>query len=367
MKYALIGCGRVAPNHIVAAMKNELDIVALCDVSTQAYQTLVTQYPQLASLPFYTDYKAMLEAEKPSLVAIATDSGSHADIAVDCINSGCNCIIEKPIALSLADADRIIEAAEKNNVKVAANHQNRFNLSIRKIRSAVDGGRFGRMLHGTTQTRWFRDESYYSQASWRGTWAKDGGALMNQCIHNIDLLNWMLGSEPVSVTAVTDNLMHPYIECEDFGLAIIKYANGAYATVEGTVNTYGGNMEQSLALFGENGAVKAEGSINNKITYWCFADGEDNSEQVKKDFSFEARHIYGAGHTPLYEDMVNAIQTDRKPYVDAYDGRKALELVLAIYKSSYLGKAVKLPLEEASTLSFSSNFKKTDTEENDNG
>lgn len=358
MKYALIGCGRVSPNHIVAATKNGLEIVGLCDISKNAVYELKEKYPMIKNVKFYKDYRDMLENAKPELVAIATESGSHADIAVDCINAGCNVIIEKPIALSISDADRIIEAAERMNVKVAANHQNRFNTSIQKIRSAVESGRFGKLFHATTQIRWSRTESYYKQAPWRGTWEKDGGALMNQCIHNIDLLNWMLGEEPVEVIAMTDNLNHGYIEGEDIGLAIVRYKNGAYGAVEGTVNIFGGNLEEAFCLFGENGTVKADGTVNNIIENWRFADELDDEDEVRKEFSVAIDHIYGQGHTPLYADMIDAVNNDRAPYVDMYAGKKAVELVLAIYKSSKEKCSVSLPLDSAATTDFTGMFNK---------
>ena len=358
MKYALIGCGRVSPNHIVAATKNGLEIVGLCDLSKDAVYELKEKYPLIKKVKFYRDYKTMLAQAKPELVAIATESGKHAEIAVDCINAGCHVIVEKPIALSIEDADRIIAAAEKMNVKVAANHQNRFNASIRKIREAVEQKRFGRIFHATTQVRWSRAESYYKQASWRGTWEMDGGALMNQCIHNIDLMNWMLGEEPEEVIAMTDNLNHGYISVEDIGLAIVRYKNGAYGVVEGTVNVYGGDMEEALCIFGENGTVKADGTVNNIIENWRFADDNDDEDLVKAEFSVPVDHIYGKGHTALYADMINAIQTDTLPCADMYAGKKALELVLAIYKSSYEKKAVKLPLENVSTIDFKDMFDK---------
>lgn len=356
MKYALIGCGRVSPNHIVAAIKNGLEIVGLCDLSKNAVYELKQKCPLIKNAKFYKDYRVMLEELKPELVAVATESGLHADIAVDCINAGANVIIEKPIALSVNDADRIIEAAERMNVKVAANHQNRFNASIQKIRSAVEGGRFGKIFHATTQIRWCRLESYYKQASWRGTWDKDGGALMNQCIHNIDLLNWMLGEEPLEVIAITDNVNHSYIQGEDMGLAIIKYKNGAYGLVEGSVNIFGGDLEEALCIFGENGTVKADGTINNIIRNWRFADELDDEDDVKNEFSVQVDHIYGQGHTPLYADMIDAINNDRAPYVDMYSGKKALELILAIYKASKDKRAVTLPLSDVSTSDFNGMF-----------
>ncbi|MCI6714486.1 MAG: Gfo/Idh/MocA family oxidoreductase, partial [Lachnospiraceae bacterium] len=179
MRYALIGCGRISPNHIVAAQKNNLDIVAICDLEEHNMKDKILKFKLPSSVHCYTDYKEMLEKEKPELVAIATESGKHAQIAIDCMTIGhANLIIEKPIALSLADADTIIETAKKENLKVCACHQNRFNKSIQKIREALEMERFGRMFHGTAHIRWARDYEYYSRAKWRGTWEQDGGALM---------------------------------------------------------------------------------------------------------------------------------------------------------------------------------------------
>jgi len=358
LKYALIGCGRISPNHIAAALENELEIVALCDVKPENMEDKLQKFdfPKLTNL--YTDYKEMLEKEKPELVAICTESGKHAAIALDCIEAGANLIIEKPIALSLEDADEIINKAKEKNVKVSACHQNRFNKSIQKIREAVEEERFGRLLHGTAHIRWNRGEDYYTQAPWRGTWEQDGGALMNQCIHNIDLLRWMMGGEITEVVGMTDNLKHGFIEAEDLGLALIKFSNGSYGIVEGTTNIFPTNLEETLYIFGDTGTVKAGGKSVNIIEEWLFADNKDNPEEVKAKYQENPPSVYGFGHNPLYADVIDAIKNDRDPYVTAKDGRDALELVLAIYKSAAEGKGVKLPLEKCSTLDFTGRFKK---------
>lgn len=356
MRYALIGCGRISPNHIVAALKNELEIVAICDVATGNMVDKVDKFDLPDSVKKYTDYKEMLAIEKPELVAIATESGKHAPIALDCIEAGCNVIIEKPIALSLKDADAIIEAAERKGVKVCACHQNRFNKSVQQIRKAVEKHRFGRMFYGTAHIRWCRDHEYYDRASWRGTWEQDGGALMNQCIHNIDLLRWMLGDDIVEVVGMTDRLNHPYIEAEDLGIALVRFANGSYGIIEGTTDIYPKNLEETLYLFGEKGTVKAGGQSVNIIEEWRFADMLDDPEEVKARFNENPPNVYGFGHTPLYADVIDAINNNRQPYVDAKAGRRALELVLAIYKSAQTGQAVKLPLEECATTDFWGRF-----------
>ena len=356
MKYALIGCGRISPNHIVAALENDLDIVALCDINEDNIDKVIDKFNLSTEISKYTDYKLMLEKEKPELVAICTESGKHAQIALDCIDASCNLIIEKPIALSLEDADAIIEKAKVKNVKVCACHQNRFNKSVQKIRGAVEEGRFGKLLHGTAHIRWNRGKNYYTQAPWRGTWEQDGGALMNQCIHNIDLLRWMMGNEVTEVVGMTDNLIHDFIDTEDLGLALIKFSNGSYGIVEGTTNIFPENLEETLYIFGEKGTIKAGGKSVNIIEEWRFSDGLDESESVKAEYNETPPNVYGFGHKPLYADVIDAIRLDRQPYITAEDGRRALELVLAIYKSASEGKGVRLPLDNCSTMDFKGRF-----------
>lgn len=355
MKYALIGCGRISPNHIAAAKANHLEFTGICDIDENRMHDKAEKFG-LENVRQYTDYREMLDKEKPELVAIATESGKHAAIALDCMDAGCNLIIEKPIALSLTDADVIIRKAKEKGVKVCTSHQNRFNKSIQKVRDALEKGRFGRMFYGTAHIRWCRDQEYYSQARWRGTWEQDGGALMNQCIHNIDLLRWMLGDEIDEVVGMTDKLNHPYIEAEDVGIALVKFKNGVYGIIEGTTDIYPKNLEETLYLFGEKGTVKAGGQSVNCIEEWRFADTLDDPEAVKRQFAENPPNVYGFGHTPLYADMIDAIENDREPYVNGEAGRRALELVLAIYKSAAEGKAVKLPLKECSTMDFQGRF-----------
>jgi predicted dehydrogenase len=357
LKFALIGCGRISPNHIAAAIENELEIVGLSDIRPENMEKIISTFDLPATTPQYTDYKEMIAAEKPDLVAICTESGKHGQMALDCIEAGVNLIIEKPITLSLEEADQIIALAKEKNVKVSACHQNRFNKSIQKIRESVEQERFGRLLYGTAHIRWNRGEDYYTQAPWRGTWEQDGGALMNQCIHNIDLLRWMMGNEITEVVGMTDNLKHDFIEAEDLGIALVRFANGSYGVIEGTTNIFPKNLEETLYIFGDKGTVKAGGKSVNLIEEWHFADGLDDPEQIKEEYQENPPTVYGFGHKPLYADVIDAIKNDREPYVTAEDGRRALELVLAIYKSAAEGTSVKLPLTGTSSTDFKGRFK----------
>lgn len=358
LKYALIGCGKISANHIAAARANDLDIVALCDVYPDSMNTLIEKFELSETIHQYTDHQALIQNEKLDLVAICTENGKHGTIALDFIEAGCNLIIEKPIALSLEEADEIIKRAKEKNVKVSACHQNRFNQSVIEIRKALDQKRFGKLFYGTAHIRWNRGSEYYAGSKWRGTWEHDGGALMNQCIHNIDLLRWMMGDDIIEVVGMTDNLNHPYIEAEDFGIALIRFANGSYGIVEGTTAIYPRNLEETLYLFGEKGTVKAAGQSVNIIEEWQFSDALDDSGEVKERFNKNPPNVYGYGHTPYYADVIDAIKNDREPSITAEDGRRAVELILAIYKSAADGQSIRFPLEKCSTTDFKGRFEK---------
>lgn len=358
MKYALIGCGRIATNHVTAAVNNNLEIVAVCDIVPEKMEEILAKH-NLAddkSIKRYTDYKQMLEENELELISIATESGKHAAIALDAIDAGVSVIIEKPMAMNIADAEEIIKRAAEKNVKVSACHQNRFNVAIQEVRKAVEGGRFGKLSHASINVRWNRNKGYYDQAPWRGTWEEDGGCLMNQCIHGIDLLRWMMGDEVVEVYGATRQQFHDYLEAEDVGVAVVKFKNGAIGTIEGTTNVYPQNLEETLYLFGENGTVKVGGKSTNTIDVWDFKD-ETAEDQKNKGLEEETSNVYGNGHTSLFADVIEAIKEDRSPYVDGVAGRNALEMVLAIYKSQKEGMPVRLPLTDFASTDMRGEFK----------
>lgn len=358
MKYAIIGCGRIATNHIKAVVNNSLDFVAACDIIPEKIEGLLAKHSleKDESIVRYTDYKVMLD-EHPEieLIAIATESGKHAPIALDCIEAGKNLIIEKPIAMSIADAEEIIRRADKKGVSVSACHQNRFNVAVQKTKEALDADRFGRLSHGSIHVRWNRNKGYYDQASWRGTWEEDGGCLMNQCIHGIDLLRWFMGDEVIEVYGATRQQFHDYLEAEDVGMAVLKFKSGALGTVEGTTNVFPKNLEETLYLFGETGTVKIGGTSTNNIDVWDFAE-ETEGDEALKGLQEATSNVYGNGHTSLYADVIDAISSGRRPYVDAVAGRNALEVVLAIYKSQKTGMPVSLPLTDFASADMAGEF-----------
>lgn len=357
MRYGLIGCGRISTNHMKAAVNNQLEIVGVCDILPQKMEEILKKHEleHDASIQQYTDYKELIQMEKPELVSIATESGNHAEIALYCIENGVHVIIEKPMAMSIEDADKIIDLARQKNVKVSACHQNRFNIAVQELRAAIEAGRFGKISHGSVHVRWNRNQGYYDQAPWRGTWAQDGGALMNQCIHGIDLLRWMMGDEVEEVYGATRQQFHDYLEAEDVGMAVVKFKNGAIGTIEGTTNVYPKNLEETLYIFGEKGTVKIGGTSTNNIDVWDFAD-ETEEDEKNKGLEEVTSNVYGNGHTSLFADVIDAIKNDRKPYVDAVAGRNALEMILSIYKSQKTGQPVKLPLIDFASTDMEGEF-----------
>ena len=349
---ALIGCGRISFKHIegFAGNTDTLKLVAVCDPVRDRAEEKKKEYQKSvpgASVCIYTDYRKMLDEQKPDIVTIATESGKHKSIALDCFDAGCHVICEKPMALSTGDADEMIAAAKRNRRKLAVCFQNRYNPPIIKLRNAIEAGRFGRVLHGMIQIRWNRGAAYYAEAPWRGTWEQDGGTLMNQCTHGIDLLQWMMGEDAVRVQAQTRRFMRP-IEAEDFGAAIVEFGSGAVGIIEGSANVYPTNLNETLSVFGEKGSAVVGGLAVNRIDTWRFADKippDDTEEEILRLNQKDPPTVYGFGHTPFFKDFAEVVRLDREPVVSGERGKKALEIILAIYKSQKTGKPVDLPLD----------------------
>ena len=257
----------------------------------------------------------------------------------------------------MAEAREIAQAAKEHGVKVGVCHQNRFNTAVQEMYKARSEGRFGKLSHGSIHVRWNRDQNYYDQAPWRGKWASDGGTLMNQCIHGIDLLLWMIGSQPVSVYGATRQQYHSYLEAEDVGLAVVSFADGTIATIEGTVNVFPKNLEESLYLFGENGTAKLGGKATNSIDVWQFRDQTHEDDHLQ-GIQEVIGNVYGNGHTRLYGDMLDAIANDRQPLITPEEGMKALEVILAIYKSQKTGSVIPLPLGDFASADMAGTFGK---------
>lgn len=334
LKFAIIGCGRISYKHIEALINNtkEAELVAVCDIVEQNAIDRKIQYEDSipgVNVSVYTDYNKMLEERNIDVVTIATESGYHAKHAIDCLNRDKHVLIEKPMALSMKDADEIIVLAKGKNKKVCVSHQNRFNPPIQKLRRAVEEGRFGKIINGTARILWTRDDNYYRQAPWRGTKELDGGTLMNQCIHNIDLLQWMMGSEVERIHSERGTFLRD-IEMEDFGAILIRFRNGSIGIVEGSACVYPKNLEETLSIYGEKGTVVIGGLAVNEIKTWHFEDVK--KYDTLEEENTEIQNVYGKGHTPLYKDFIDAINGNRTPYIDGEEGKKAMEIVLKAYE-----------------------------------
>jgi predicted dehydrogenase len=341
MRFGIIGCGRIAPKHAESIMAlEEAELVAVCDIIPERVRDFAEKY---SAVP-YEDYRRLLERKDLDIVTIATSSDLHAEIGCAAAQAGKHVMVEKPMAMNLRSADQLIAACRESGVKLAVIHQNRFNKSVKLLRKALEDGRFGKLTHGQATIRWNRDDNYYAQAPWRGTKLKDGGVLMNQSIHNIDLLQWMFG--PVdSVFGYTEtNLRH--IEMEDVGAAVLRFKNGAIGLIEASSTLYPKNIEETLNIFGATGSVIIGGIAVNRIEVWEFPDSEDEKQEIFAAQEGDPPTVYGFGHREIIQDMIQAIKDDRLPAVHGEEGRKALEIILAIYQCQKTKQPVVFPLVE---------------------
>ena len=350
LKFAVIGCGRISGNHIKAILDNfeDVELISVCDILKDRAEFKADEYlikAQEKNIPairpnVYSDYREMLQKEDINVYVICTESGYHAEVSLYCLNLKKHVLVEKPMAMSLLDADRMIQTAQKNNVKLAVCYQNRFNPPIQKLRQAIDEGRFGQIFAGTARILWNRNKEYYYKAKWRGTWKLDGGCLINQCTHNIDLLQWMIGSKIDSIYGQTENYLHPYIQTEDYGSIIIKFKNGAIGNIEGTVCVYPKNLEETLTILGEKGTAVIGGLALNKILVWDFEDRQETLEKVQKEYDSEIENVYGNGNTPLYKDFIDSIRNNSAPLIDGKEGKKSLSIILMAYNSQKYSRAI---------------------------
>lgn len=341
VRFAVIGCGRIAPKHAESIVAlPEAELVAVCDIVPEKAQAFAEKY---GAKP-YTSYEEMLAKEDIEVVTIATPSDLHAPIGIAAAKSGRHVMVEKPMAMTLKSADELIKTCKDNGVKLEVIHQNRFNKSVKLMRKALEDGRFGKLTHGQATVRWNRDDNYYAQASWRGTKLQDGGVLMNQSIHNIDLLQWTFG--PVeSIFGYTTTAMRK-IEMEDVGGAVIKFKSGAIGLIEAASTIYPKNIEETLNVFGSTGSVIIGGIAVNRIETWEFPESEEEKKQIFASQESDPPTVYGFGHREVISDMIQAIREDRTPAIPGEEGRKALEIILAIYKCQQTKEPVVFPLVE---------------------
>ncbi|WP_108022382.1 Gfo/Idh/MocA family protein [Melghirimyces profundicolus] len=335
IRYGIIGCGHIARKHVEAIRATDGAILsAVCDKDPERME------PYLGDgVEGTVDVEEFLGRTDLDVVNICTPSGFHADLTVRAAEAGKHVLVEKPMALTLEDADRMIQACRENGVQLSVVHPNRFRPAIRELRKRLEAGAFGKFSHANATVRWNRNQEYYDQASWRGTRAMDGGVLMNQAIHNLDLLLWMMGDvEEVSSYHAT-RLRR--MEAEDTSVSILKFKNGALGVIEAAVTLYPRNLEESLALFGEKGTAVVGGPTANWIQAWQFADlSEGQSEEVRRRVHEDPYGI--PGHQCLIRDMTDAVQSGRRPLVTGEDGRRALALVIACQTAAETGRPVRM-------------------------
>ena len=336
---ALLGCGRIAVRHAQLLSSGEIagaKLVCVCDIDKSRAESFGKKH----NVPYFVDLDSMMKecSDKIDIISILTPSGCHAQNTLEVAPYKKHIIVEKPMALTLEDADKMIEACDKFGIRLFVVKQNRYNLPVQKLREALEAGRFGKIVMGSVRVRWCRDNAYYKQDSWRGTWAQDGGVFTNQASHHIDLLEWMLGDvESVfakSRTALSD------IETEDTGVAVLKFKNGALGVIEATTATRPKDLEGSLSILGELGSVEIGGFAVNEIKHWNFTNAMESDKEIMEKYSVNPPNVYGFGHKEYYLHVVDSILNGTKALVDGLEGRKSLELIVAMYESIETGKEV---------------------------
>jgi predicted dehydrogenase len=334
---AIIGCGRISRKHCEVLEKVEgAKLVAVCDLIPEKAERTGRQW----NVPWYTSYETMLAETHPAIVNVCTESGNHARVAIDVMKRfGCNVIVEKPMALLLADADAMVAAAAEAGVRLFTVKQNRFNAPVQLLKKALDQGRFGRVLMITSRVRWHRTQDYYDQASWRGTWAQDGGCITNQAIHYVDMMQW-LGGPVSSVYAVSRRFLHR-MEAEDAAVATWQFTSGALGAFEATTCANPQDLEGSISVLGEKGEVEIAGFAVNQVRTWAFADERPEDQQIQAA-SYVPDNVYGFGHEALFRSVMESLETGKPNMLEGMEGRKALELVTAMYESIETGMPVTL-------------------------
>ena len=346
VKFGIIGTGAIAAMHAEALQQaNNAELVAVYDQVTERAQAFAEKHGVRAA----ADFESFLADKEIEAVTIATPTGIHGKVAVPAANAGKHILCEKPLDVTTDKADAIIEACEKNGVILSSVFQTRYVKNVALIKEAIDAGRFGKIVLASTQCKWFRTQEYYDSATWRGTWALDGGgALMNQSIHTIDLLIYLNG-DVEEVSAFAGTLSHTGIEVEDNAVAILKFKNGALGTIEGSTSCAPG-YPRRVEISGSLGSVVFE---DNKITRWQFVNEEPGDEEIRKNFGVgqvvsaggagDPMAISSKGHLVQIEELAEAIRAGKKSVpLSGREGRRSVALICSIYEAARTGKAVKV-------------------------
>ena len=340
IRFALVGCGRIANNHFGALEqhKDRAELVDVCDVDPKALEAAVSRTGARGHLSL----TAMLETTTADLVVLATPSGLHSRQAIEIAQSGRSVMTEKPMATRWQDGIRMVEACDAAGVRLFVVKQNRRNATLQLLKQAMDKRRFGRIYMVNINVFWTRPQSYYDSAKWRGTWEFDGGAFMNQASHYVDLLEWLIG--PVESVQAYSATLERNIEVEDTGVLAVRWRSGALGTMNVTMLTYPKNLEGSITILGEKGSVRVGGVAVNEIQHWEFAESDPDDQRVK-EASYETTSVYGFGHPLYYDNVLQVMRGEAQPETDGREGLRSLELLTAAYLSARDGRRVPLPLE----------------------
>jgi UDP-N-acetyl-2-amino-2-deoxyglucuronate dehydrogenase len=339
LNFALVGCGRISRRHLDLLGHGKIPnsrLAAVCDIVAERAAAAGRAH----AVPCYDDMHRMMQSEPVDAVVVLTESGRHAEHVVALAPYGKHIVVEKPMALTLTDADRMISACDQAGIKLFVVKQNRFNVPVLKLREALEAGRFGRLVLGTVRVRWCRTQAYYDQDAWRGTWAMDGGVLANQASHHVDMLEWMMG-EVDSVFAISSTALVK-IEAEDTAVVTLRFRNGALGIIEATTATRPQDLEGSISILGEQGSVEIAGFAVNHMRTWNFTHPLPGDDEVMQKYSVNPPDVYGFGHHAYYEHVVKCILYDQRHLVDGLEGRKSLELITAIYESIETERPVQL-------------------------
>lgn len=358
VRVALVGCGRISRNHIKSLVSHydRAELVALCDVSASRLSLAEELISELAkdnlpssflSLRSYNSYLDLLSDVKRGqisvdLVILATPSGLHPSQAIQAAQAGLHVCTEKPMATRWNDGVAMVKACDEAAVHLFVVKQNRFNKTLQLVKNQINRGRFGKLALVNVNVFWQRPQSYYDQDSWRGTWEFDGGALMNQASHYVDLLDWLIG--PVETVSASIATLGRSIEVEDTAALQLKWRNGALGTMGVTMLTYPSNLEGSITILGENGTVKVGGKAVNKIEHWSFSD-DHSDDGLVSEASYETSSVYGFGHSIYYQNVLDTLEGNAKALCDGREGLRSLELLIGAYRSAKDGKTVHLPLD----------------------
>jgi len=340
VRFALVGCGRIAKNHMdaIAGHAQEAELVGVCDVDQQALESAI----RATGVPGFCSLSDLLTRTQADVIVLATPSGLHAAEAIQCATARRHVMTEKPMATRWNDGKRMVEACDQAGVWLFVVKQNRHNRTLQLLKRAVEKRRFGRIYMVTLNVFWSRPQEYYDSARWRGTWEFDGGALMNQASHYVDLLDWVVG--PVESVQAYIATLARNIEVEDTGVVSIKWRSGALGSLNVTMLTYPRNLEGSLTILGEKGSVRVGGVAVNEIQHWEFAEPDDDDVRVR-EANESTRASSASGHRSYYENVLQALRGEFDPETDGREGLRSLELLIAAYTSARDGRRVSLPLD----------------------